>query len=335
MLLGFLPAASMVGALALGLNFVAHGEWRPAYANRADGPVVATIAEKPWYASTTASARVAPALRDVLRQAGLEVSDHATHRTATPAADGATRWTLWDPETHRRWAVVAASERVECREWRNWYDYEGTYWTPERLRGVDRGEPSRWAYLFHATLGHHGVFSVTPVWLLSLLGGCLAWRRGFAPRGLSPSGRTQQGLTRQSPTQQGPAHQDMSQQDTSWQGRSQYGSRQGGEWQIRLWAAVAAVLTVVCLSFYVARPLIDRNYGGVSCGFRWLFWLIPLWCLPMVAAADVVLRGRWSRLGAVCLLAASVFSAAWSATKPWSHPWIYEYWASLGWLGEL
>ncbi|MFM7071530.1 MAG: hypothetical protein ACKO38_07010, partial [Planctomycetota bacterium] len=105
-LLGFLPAAWMVGAVALGLNVAAHGEWRPAYANRADGPVVAEITAELWHASTKASAQVAPALRDMLRQAGLEVSNHATHRPTKPAADGAMRWTLWDPETHRRWAVV-------------------------------------------------------------------------------------------------------------------------------------------------------------------------------------------------------------------------------------
>jgi len=150
---------------------------------------------------------------------------------------------------------------------------------------VDRGEPSRWTYLFHATFGHHGLFSVTPVWLLSLAGGWLAWRRGG--------------------------------------------------WRSRLWAALAGLLTVVCLTFYVARPLIDRNYGGVSCGFRWLFWLIPLWCLPMAGAADAMLRRRWGRVAAAALLGASAFSAAWSATKPWSHPWIYDYWASLGWLGEI
>ena len=313
---GFLPAVAVVGAIAIGLNYAAHGEWRPAYANRADGPVIATIEETPWRASTNVSARVAPALRDVLREAGIEVSARATHRPVNAAATGATatiaadtnaansnaansnaansnaadtkaaaRWTLWDPETHRRWAVVATDGGWECREWRNWYDYEGTYWTPERLRGVDRGEPSRVAYLFHATLGHHGVLSVTPVWLLSVVGGWLAWRRG--------------------------------------------------SWPLRLLAALAALLTVVCMSFYVARPLIDRNYGGVSCGFRWLFWLIPLWCLPMAAAADSLLRSRWGRFAAAGLLGASVFSAAWSATKPWSHPWIYEYWASLGWLGEM
>jgi hypothetical protein len=282
---GYLPATIVVGAAALGLNYAAHGQWAPAYANRVDGPVVATIAAEPWHSSVSATARVAAPLRDLLRQAGVDVSVNATHRPATPAADGAARWTLWDPETHRRWAVIAANERVECREWRNWYDYEGTYWTPDRLRGVDRGEPSRWAYLFHATLGHHGVFSVTPIWLLALAGGWIAWRRG---------------------------------------------SRRA-----KLWTSLAGVLTVVCLAFYVARPLIDRNYGGVSCGFRWLFWLIPLWCLPMAAAADTALRRTPGQLLAAVLLAASVFSAAWSATKPWSHPWIYDYWANLGWLGEI
>ncbi|HCK42732.1 MAG TPA: hypothetical protein DHW22_13985 [Planctomycetaceae bacterium] len=58
----------------------------------------------------------------------------------------------------------------------NWYDYtyilEGkereSYWRDRQ--GIDRGEPSRSAYAFHVLVGHHGIFSLTPVWLISMLG---------------------------------------------------------------------------------------------------------------------------------------------------------------------
>ena len=36
--------------------------------------------------------------------------------------------------------------------------------------GIDRGEPSKARYAFHSTVGLRGVFSLTPIWLLSLYG---------------------------------------------------------------------------------------------------------------------------------------------------------------------
>jgi hypothetical protein len=60
-----------------------------------------------------------------------------------------------------------------------WYDYQfrrggrviDSYWSPGIAKSaIDRGEPSRAAYAFHVLVGHHGIFSLTPVWLLSLAG---------------------------------------------------------------------------------------------------------------------------------------------------------------------
>jgi len=28
----------------------------------------------------------------------------------------------------------------------------------------------------------------------------------------------------------------------------------------------------------------------------------------------------------------SVFSASYAADNPWSHPWIFDYWTSMGWI---
>ena len=66
-----------------------------------------------------------------------------------------------------------------------WYFYEyerGTnsagqpvvrqsYW--KNPQGFDKGEECRETYIFHSTVGHHGLFSLTPVWALSLLGLCI------------------------------------------------------------------------------------------------------------------------------------------------------------------
>lgn len=59
-----------------------------------------------------------------------------------------------------------------------WYDYEyqrhpddpprPSYWRDRQ--GVDQGEPSEFVYALHALVGHHGIFSLTPVWLLAAIG---------------------------------------------------------------------------------------------------------------------------------------------------------------------
>jgi len=65
----------------------------------------------------------------------------------------------------------------------NWYDYPGSYWLPENVRGIDRGESSPLVYAFNVLIGHHGLFSLTPIWLLSAAG-CAIWvsnRRNTPP----------------------------------------------------------------------------------------------------------------------------------------------------------
>lgn len=65
----------------------------------------------------------------------------------------------------------------------SWYQYEGSHWRrplPDEIRrGIDwaRQHESRGTYAFHVLFGHHGWFSLTPIWLLALVGmvnGCRA-----------------------------------------------------------------------------------------------------------------------------------------------------------------
>ncbi len=92
-----------------------------------------------------------------------------------------------------------------------------------------------------------------------------------------------------------------------------------------------AVLTIVCLVFYLyLRPEADRNYGGVSCGFRWMFWCTPLWLFAMLPTLDRIAHSLvWRRVAYVCL-AVSVFSAAYPSANPWQHPWPYQIAQYLG-----
>ncbi len=54
----------------------------------------------------------------------------------------------------------------------NWYVYEWkgrpSYW--QNPNGIDRGEESPAVYAFHTLVGHHGIFSLTPIWLLTVAG---------------------------------------------------------------------------------------------------------------------------------------------------------------------
>ena len=164
----------------------------------------------------------------------------------------------------------------------NWYDYSYTrggkqrdsYWRDPH--GIDQGEPSRATYALHATVGHHGIFSLTPIWLLSVWGMFLLARR--------------QGAL----------------------------------------ALLIASLSIVCLAFFLARPEIDRNYGGMTSGFRWMFWFAPLWLVALLPAADCLDRCGTGRGVALLLLAASVMSATYPTWNPWTHPWLYNFLEYLG-----
>jgi hypothetical protein len=66
----------------------------------------------------------------------------------------------------------------------NWYDFAITLPNGKRLesywrspKGVDRGERSATAYAWHVLVGHHGIFSLTPAWLLMIPGLALLARR--------------------------------------------------------------------------------------------------------------------------------------------------------------
>jgi hypothetical protein len=101
------------------------------------------------------------------------------------------------------------------------------------------------------------------------------------------------------------------------------------------WLFVAiALVTLVCLIFYWTRPLVDRNYGGVSSGFRWAFWMIPLWMLPTWKSLQAMSKSSILRGIIAASLMASIFSASFPWTNPWVHPWIYQWWSYLGWIPQ-
>jgi hypothetical protein len=209
--------------------------------------------------------------RSALSDAGLKLSVD----TQVGLRDAGERWALFDPESKDKYSLVVSAEKLRAHDWDNWYDFEGSYWSGDR-QGVDQGEPSKARYLFHTLIGHHGVFSLTPMWILAVVGICLL------------AGQRKNEL---------------------------------------FWFALAvAALSLAVIFFYtMTRPQHQRNYGGVACGLRWLFWLAPLWIVMMISAADRLAKYVSARVVALLLLLASAVSAGYASTNPWTDPWIYRY----------
>lgn len=159
-----------------------------------------------------------------------------------------------------------------------WYVYPGSHWASPR--GIDAADEAKSVYAFHLLVGHHGLFSLTPMLLLSLAGMALALARG-----------------------------DLG---------------------LRLVAMLALVLGAVMFLFYVVKT---NNYGGWTSGPRWFFWLLPLWLLSILPAADRMAASRGGRMLAALLLAISALSAAYPAWNPWRHPWLYNLLEYHGLIG--
>jgi hypothetical protein len=171
----------------------------------------------------------------------------------------------------------------------NWYDYTyevrgrevESYW--RNPQGVDRGGDSIPVYAMHALVGHHGLFSLTPLWILSVVGMGMWLAR--------PDDR-----------------------------------------RLRVLAGMIALVTVVVMAFYLTREGQMRNYGGMTSGLRWVFWLSPAWLVVLLPTADRMQRNPWLRGLALLLLIASVLSASYPTWNPWSAPWLMNWFWHLGWL---
>jgi hypothetical protein len=79
-------------------------------------------------------------------------------------------------------------------------------------------------------------------------------------------------------------------------------------------------LTVVTLVFYTVRT---HNYGGVTAGPRWFFWLVPFWLITMLPEADRWALDAWRRRTAAVLLAISIGTASHAMVNPWQPSWLY------------
>jgi hypothetical protein len=172
-----------------------------------------------------------------------------------------------------------------------WYEYEGSHWRviPGVVtHGIDwaGNSETRTQYAFHLILGHHGLFSLTPLFLLGFLG------------------MIQGSLRTKAPTAE--KDEDGNSLHLPW-----------------LLFPAALALSLLVIGFYLFNKTV--NYGGWSTGPRWLLWLTPLWLVAMLPVLDRWQRSSWGRGIAIVLLALSVLAASYPAWNPWRHPWIYRY----------
>ncbi len=285
-LLGFAPAALLVAAAYFAANFAAHQDWRPAYAHRSDGAVVATVEGD--FVKQLDDGILPAEIRDQAKPyAELQLPKVETGSwPGTP--DDLQRWVVRDQVSARQFAVVRSEpSKFEIRQWDNWYDYLGSYWLSknnEAKSEVDRGQESVELYTFHVLFGHHGIFSLTPIWLLSLAGMIALL----------------------------------------------FGAKLAGRFPMRWLGGMALLLSVVVVAFYITRPAIDRNYGGVSCVLRWAIWLTPIWLVSMLPVVDWLAASKTGKAICYLLLLLSILSATYANDNPWVHPWLYEIWDVTG-----
>ncbi|MEZ6135152.1 MAG: hypothetical protein R3C53_09605 [Pirellulaceae bacterium] len=281
-LLGYVPALVPVALGFFVTNYIAHGEWIPAYAHRNLGEQLLSVEVKD---AQNLAALEPQVMVEALNAQEFGVSNQLAIRPARRPGV----WEAWDEVTQQRFGLqpIEGQSRVGVFRWGDWYDYPGSYWLSDRKQGVDRGEADRSVYVFHCLVGHHGIFSLTPFWLLSVLGCVCVWRS-----------RATWNIFRDRPT---------------------------------LIAAAILATSLVAVAFYLARPLEDRNYGGVASGFRWSFWLTIPWIWLAIHALRAT-KAAWQRRMVEICLAVSVFSAFYAWANPWTSPWLMQYWEYLGWL---
>jgi hypothetical protein len=283
-----LPALSFFALLSLGLLWKAPRQTLMAYTPAALIVVVAFFATN-WLAH-----------RSLIPPYAHRKTDQSITTTTTPAATAATdsnagsnsqsqAAATGDHEHYEGKLTLDSGQTVTLRgNLNNWYDYEFTrtdgklvqsYWRdPE---GIDVGEKSIGKYALNVLVGHHGIFSLTPLWLLAIPGLLLLGA--------------------------------------------------GKNYRLPALAALVALISTVCITFYILLPMAERNYGGMTSGFRWVFWLAPLWLVALLPTADKLSAWLFGRLFGCLLLALSVLSATYPVWNPWVQPWLWNFWTYMGW----
>jgi len=180
------------------------------------------------------------------------------------------------------------------------YQYPGSHWKidPGVIKpGIDFAwqKEGKFAYAFHLLVGHHGIFSLSPIFLLTLGSSIVVLIGYFSAEWSSEHLAVSQKLSLL------PGFRSMP--------------------EVVMISAVSLILMVTVVGFYLVK---SNNYGGWTSGPRWFMWLTPLFLLAILPCADRLGQKKSGRLFAYLLLALSVLSVSYPAWNPWRHPWIYN-----------
>ena len=175
-IVGFVPGILLVAAAFFGTNFLAHGEWKPPYLHRGDGAELLSVEGS--YTPTLDAGELPQQLQSLLSDKfpDLDFTLPEIVKGDWPSTkESVTRWVVRDRDSDAQYAIrhILRSEKYSVHKWSNWYEFPDSYWLAsrfERKSEVDRGQADKMLYAFHCLFGHHGVFSLTPVWLLSFAG---------------------------------------------------------------------------------------------------------------------------------------------------------------------
>ncbi len=181
------------------------------------------------------------------------------------------------------------------------YEFAGSHWEKLKLvkqgipqKGIDFADEPKGVYAFHLLLGHHGWFSLTPVFFASLLGIAILTRRSISDvRGVLTRRMTEAVFT------------------------------------LPIVGAMTAVVSVVLMGYFVFKT---NNYGGFTSGPRWFFWLIPLWLIAGLPGVDRIAQWKRGPLLLSILLGFSVLAVVYPAWNPWRPPWILQAMERLEWV---
>jgi hypothetical protein len=165
-----------------------------------------------------------------------------------------------------------------------WYDFPGSHWAKLKLPlaervglGIDFASEPKWLYAFHLTLGHHGWFSLTPVWLLGL-GGLIASAKSSV---------------RESLQMPGPA-----------------------TWAPAKLATLTLAVSGVVFAFYVARTNNYGGFTSCARWLMWLTPLWLLGTLPAADAVGRSRTGRVVAGLLLAASVFSVMYPAWNPWRP-------------------
>lgn len=76
-------------------------------------------------------------------------------------------------QTYINYQMIGTWEPIYSKFGTIWYEYDGSHWAKRQEpnpKGIDFANEPKRVYAFHLLIGHHGLFSLSPVWLLALVG---------------------------------------------------------------------------------------------------------------------------------------------------------------------